>query len=64
MDEVVHGAGGRFYFAKDATLRPSSVARIWPKEAIAKFAELKRRCDPQGLLQTDLYRRVFAPNAV
>jgi FAD/FMN-containing dehydrogenase len=60
MDEVVHASGGRFYFAKDATLRPESLLRIWPRESVDRFLALKQRCDPQGLLQTDLYRRVFA----
>lgn len=60
MDEIVHKAGGRFYFAKDATLRGSSLRRIWPAENINKFLELKKRLDPEMRLQTDLFRRVFA----
>lgn len=61
MDEVVHGAAGRFYFAKDATLRPTSLRRIWPREVLERFAALKKRCDPDGILQSDLYRRVVGP---
>lgn len=60
MDEIVHAAGGRFYFAKDATLRASSLRRIWPPETIDRFLQIKRRCDPENLLQSDLYRRMFA----
>jgi FAD/FMN-containing dehydrogenase len=59
MDEVVHAAGGRFYFAKDATLRAESLARIWPRETIERFLAIKKRCDPDGLLQSDLFRRIF-----
>lgn len=59
MDEIVHKAGGRFYFAKDATLQARSLRRIWPKESIDQFLNLKKRCDPNGILQTDLYRRIF-----
>lgn len=59
MDSIVHAVGGRFYFAKDATLRPESLRRIWPAETIAQFLELKRRYDPEFFFQTDLFRRVF-----
>jgi FAD/FMN-containing dehydrogenase len=59
MDEIVLRAGGRFYFAKDSTLRPEVVAAYLGEERIARFRELKRRCDPDELLQTDLWRRVF-----
>ena len=59
MDEIVLRAGGRFYFAKDSTLRPDVVAAYLGAERIARFRELKRRCDPDGLLSTDLWRRVF-----
>jgi hypothetical protein len=52
-------AGGRFYFAKDSTLTPADVARMVPDENLRTFGELKRKCDPQGLLQTDLARRVW-----
>ena len=52
-------AGGRFYFAKDSALDPESVRRAFPEENLRAFAELKRKCDPQARLQTDLARRVF-----
>jgi len=60
MDEVVLGAGGRFYFAKDATLRADRVRRFLPPAALEEFVRLKRRCDPGNILQTDLSRRLFA----
>jgi FAD/FMN-containing dehydrogenase len=59
MDEVVLAGGGRFYFAKDATLQSESVARFLGEETIGDLARLKARCDPEGLLQSDLARRLF-----
>lgn len=59
MDKVVLQAGGRFYFAKDATLQREAVRRFFPEEKLARFLALKRRCDPGNLLQTDLSRRLF-----
>jgi decaprenylphospho-beta-D-ribofuranose 2-oxidase len=59
FDDVVVDAGGRFYFAKDATLTRASFARSVPPEELAAFAALKRRLDPDGLLQTELSRRLF-----
>ncbi len=59
MDEIVLRAGGRFYFAKDSTLRPETALAYLGAERIERFRALKRRCDPGGLLETDLWRRVF-----
>jgi hypothetical protein len=59
MDDVVVEAGGRLYFAKDATMRPETARRIWPETTRARFAAMKRRLDPGGVLQTDLARRVL-----
>ena len=58
MAEVVLAAGGRFYYAKDAVLQASSFARIHGDDAVAQFRALKRRLDPQQLLQSDLSRRL------
>ena len=60
MDEVVLDAGGRFYFAKDSTLRPEVVRAYLGPETIARFRSLKERCDPEGVLETNLWRRLFA----
>lgn len=60
MDQVVLDAGGRFYFAKDSTLRPEVVRAYLGPETIARFRSLKDRCDPEGLLETNLWRRLFA----
>ena len=59
MDEVVLDAGGRFYFAKDSTLRPEVIRAFLGSEAIAQFRALKQRCDPTGLIETNLWRRLF-----
>lgn len=61
MDEMLVAAGGRLYFAKDATMRPRTAESIWGEEAIARFAQLKQRLDPDARLQTNLARRIF-PN--
>lgn len=59
LDQIVLNAGGRFYFAKDSTLRPEVAMAYLGEATIARFRELKQRCDPESLLQTDLWRRVF-----
>jgi decaprenylphospho-beta-D-ribofuranose 2-oxidase len=61
LDRIVLEAGGRFYFAKDSTLTPYAVQRFLGEDTLARFQALKARCDPQGLLQTELYRRLLAP---
>jgi len=58
--EVVLAAGGRFYFAKDSVLGPDVVPRMFAPERLAAFLALKRELDPQEILQTDLWRRVFS----
>ncbi len=59
LTELVISAGGRFYFAKDAVIDASDAARFLPRDRMAAFAALKRSCDPQTLLEGDLYRRAF-----
>lgn len=61
MADVVLDAGGRFYYAKDATLLGSSFERIHGSEAVATFRALKARLDPENVLQSDLSRRLLAP---
>ncbi len=59
LDRLVLGAGGRFYFAKDSTLTPERAAAFLGESALRRFHELKGRCDPENLLQTNLSRRLF-----
>jgi len=56
MDEIVLAAGGRFYFAKDLTAAPESLARAYPN--LEKFREIKRSLDPKGVLTSDLAVRL------
>lgn len=61
LDSVVLEAGGRFYFAKDSTLTAPAAERYLGSDAVARFRELKERCDPSGILETNLFRRLFGP---
>jgi FAD/FMN-containing dehydrogenase len=58
IQRITIEAGGLFYFAKDSTLTAEDVRRFFPAENLRAFLELKRKCDPEGILQTDLARRV------
>lgn len=60
MDRLVVDAGGKFYFAKDSALHCMPLIQAIGKERVDQFRALKDRCDPEHLLQTDLYRRLFA----
>lgn len=59
LAELVVGAGGRFYFAKDSTLTAAQARRMFPAENLARFRALKRACDPENVLETALSRRLF-----
>lgn len=59
FDRIVLQAGGRFYFAKNCETTPETVRRFLGEETVARFQAFKKRCDPDGLLQSDLYRRLF-----
>ncbi len=61
LDRLVLAAGGRFYFAKDATLTPQGAAAYLGTERLQRFFALKARWDPHEVLQPDLYRRVLRP---
>ena len=60
MAEIVLDAGGRFYWAKDATLLASSFERVHGDAAVTAFRALKQRLDPERVLQSDLSRRLLA----
>jgi decaprenylphospho-beta-D-ribofuranose 2-oxidase len=57
MNELVLSAGGRFYFAKDSTLRSSDVAS-YLGTALQEFRILKTKYDPEEILTSDLAQRV------
>ncbi len=60
MDALVVAAGGRFYFAKDSTLSPETTKAFLGHDVVARFRALKARCDPDRLLETNLWRRLLA----
>lgn len=59
FDKIILNAKGRFYFAKNSETSPQTARRFLGNEAVDRFKMLKRRTDPDGLLESDLYRRVF-----
>jgi decaprenylphospho-beta-D-ribofuranose 2-oxidase len=50
--------GGRFYAAKDLVLRPGDFERFLDPARLDAFRRLKRELDPEGLLESDLSRRL------
>ncbi len=61
MIATVIDAGGRFYFAKDHFLTPAQYRQSVGDESVDHFLRLKRLHDPETLLQSDLFRRIFQP---
>ncbi len=62
MIAVVIEAGGGFYLAKDHFLTQAQYRQSVGAEAVDAFLQLKQRYDPETLLQSDLFRRVFLPS--
>lgn len=58
--DLVLDHGGKFYFAKDSLISSQDTVRAYGSQALQRFFELKSRLDPQGLLESELSRRVFA----
>jgi len=59
LSEIVLQAGGRFYLAKDSMINPDHARRYLGEATLQKFKALKQQVDPQGVLQTEMYRRIF-----
>ncbi len=64
LSERVIAAGGRFYFAKDAVLRPLDVQRAFGAEKLAEFAAIRRRLDPNQQLSSALAHRLLGDGNV
>lgn len=63
FDQMVLAGGGRFYFAKNSETSAETTRAFLGAEAVEKFKKLKKRTDPDGLLESDLYRRIFGHTA-
>jgi decaprenylphospho-beta-D-ribofuranose 2-oxidase len=48
--------GGRLYLAKDAFLTPAELGRMYPEAG--QFKALIRKIDPDGIMQSDMARRL------
>lgn len=59
LNEIVLQHGGRFYLAKDATLTPEAFKQYLTEETLSKFKDLKRRYDPENILESDQSRRLL-----
>jgi FAD/FMN-containing dehydrogenase len=59
LDKIILAAGGRFYFAKNSETSPETARTYLGAETVERFKSLKRRTDPNNLLESDLFRRVF-----
>ncbi len=56
LDELVLEAGGRHYLAKDSRMRRSTFEAGYPR--LDEWRAVRRRVDPDGVLQHDLGRRL------
>lgn len=58
MNDLVLEAGGRFYLAKDSTLRPHDFAASVGAEAMRRFFALKEELDAGSVLTSSLAKRL------
>ena len=56
LDELVLGAGGRLYLAKDSRMSAATLAASYPR--LDHFRAVRARVDPAGTFRSDLARRL------
>ncbi|GIV20324.1 MAG: oxidoreductase [Armatimonadota bacterium] len=56
LDQIVVEAGGRLYLAKDARMSAETFHATYPQ--LPRWQAVKAQVDPQGVLQSDLARRL------
>ena len=56
LDELVAGAGGRVYLAKDVRLRRDLLGAMYPQ--LDRFRAQRALADPDGVLRSDLGMRL------
>jgi decaprenylphospho-beta-D-ribofuranose 2-oxidase len=56
LDELVAGCGGRVYLTKDARMRAEVLPAMYPQ--LDRFHAQRARVDPDGVLRSDLSRRL------
>jgi decaprenylphospho-beta-D-ribofuranose 2-oxidase len=56
FDRIVAESGGRIYLAKDARLRADVLEIMYPN--LSRWREVKARWDPNGVMRSDLARRL------
>ncbi|MBD89746.1 MAG: FAD-binding protein [Deltaproteobacteria bacterium] len=59
LGDVVVRHGGRIYFAKDALANAGQIEACYGPDRIERFLAMKERLDPNGLLSSELSRRVL-----
>jgi decaprenylphospho-beta-D-ribofuranose 2-oxidase len=62
LDQVAAGCGGRVYLTKDARLRRETMAAMYPE--LDRFNAQRARVDPEGVLRSDLARRLGLCGAI
>jgi decaprenylphospho-beta-D-ribofuranose 2-oxidase len=60
LDRLVLDAGGRHYFAKDATTSPETIRRGYPR--LDEWKTTRAAADPAGVWQSDMSRRLGLSN--